>query len=272
MNVCADQATATRLRSPEKRAAPPSGNAKVLRPVDALLSADVLRQLRTAIEPVPRVTRKLVSELEIRFDIERNYGVSLNRLASFLGRSRKKWQHASLQAESCERDVVTTQPDTVPIDGAPADSVDAGLLRDHRHRQASVASILENTFGRLAQSDPTLWDRRAYQLLVGLVYERLACDKEELPTVELVALAKVLNESRRADKQAPSKADAKRGSAGDEVTPQPSPTGELPKRFGDLIRQVYGTSIDGLSSGESTGAIDSPAEAAAASHDESRLP
>ncbi len=115
--------------------------------------------------------------------------------------------------------------------------MDPQTLAAYRSRQASVASILEGLFGRLADSDPSIWDRRAYQLLVGLVYERLACDTDELPTSELVALAKVLNESRKADIRAVSNAKPD-----DDDVPNPA-SNKLPERFGEMIRQVYGTSI-----------------------------
>lgn len=67
---------------------------------------------------------------------------------------------------------------------------------DFRQRQVSVAAILDETFGELAKCDPDLWERRAYLMLIGLVYEKLATCESTLPTDELISLAKALAENR----------------------------------------------------------------------------
>lgn len=121
-------------------------------------------------------------------------------------------------------------------------------VRDHRRRQASVAAILDETFGRFAQSDPVLWDRRAYLMLVGIVYERLACDESTIATDELISLAKLLAESRRADTHArdgasaAEKAEGSRGAAGAVDAKRHG----LPDEFGEVVRQVYGTKMPGV--------------------------
>ena len=113
-------------------------------------------------------------------------------------------------------------------------------VRAHRRRQASVAALLDQTFGQWAECNPDLWERRAYLMLVGLVYERLATNEKELPTEELVTLAKILAENRRADSRV---RDNHRAQKTDGAS---SPgTGELPDRFGDIVRQVYGTNLQG---------------------------
>jgi hypothetical protein len=105
----------------------------------------------------------------------------------------------------------------------------------HRHRQASVAALLDQTFGRLADCSPNLWERRAYLMLIGLVYERLATNESEMPTDEIVTLAKVLAENRRADK---------RTGEGERHREAPSaPNGTLPTVFTRLVKQVYGTDL-----------------------------
>jgi hypothetical protein len=108
---------------------------------------------------------------------------------------------------------------------------------NHRHRQASVAALLDQTFGRFADSSPDMWERRAYLMLVGLVYERLATNEDELPTDEIVTLAKVLAENRRAEKRV---GDAKPPARRDAST---SPDGALPTAFTRLVQQVYGTDL-----------------------------
>ena len=120
-------------------------------------------------------------------------------------------------------------------------------IHDHRRRQASVSAILDQSFGRFAESDPSLWDRRAYLMLVGIVYERLACDEACVPTEELISLAKLLAESRRADTQARDGAadkvtqgDKRRGSSG---PARSTPNEKLPDAFSEVVRQIYGATV-----------------------------
>jgi len=110
-------------------------------------------------------------------------------------------------------------------------------LAEHRRRQASVAKILDDTFGELAKYDPTLWERRAYLMLVGVVHERLATEQHELPTDELVALAKALAENRRAANRAGEVALTNEDQKGQERD------GPLPDNFADIVRRVYGTNF-----------------------------
>ena len=120
----------------------------------------------------------------------------------------------------------------------------ADRLRDHRRRQASVGAILDETFGRFAESDPALWDRRAYLMLVGIAYERLALDELEIPTDELISLAKLLAESRRADTQARGQdGKTQHGATVTESKELSANNDRLPDAFGDVIRQIYGTRI-----------------------------
>ena len=113
-----------------------------------------------------------------------------------------------------------------------------GKIRDHHRRQASVAAILDQTLGHFAKSDPGLWERRAYLMLMGLVYERLATNEEEISTDDLVTLAKVLAENRRAEARA-------QGNHRLSETPESlrSSTGKLPDHLADVVRQVYGTNL-----------------------------
>ena len=113
-----------------------------------------------------------------------------------------------------------------------------GKVRDHHRRQASVAAILDQTLGHFAKSDPRLWERRAYLMLIGLVYERLATNEEEISTDDLVTLAKVLAENRRAEARA-------QGNHRLSETPESlqSSTGKLPDHLADVVRQVYGTHL-----------------------------
>ncbi len=111
-----------------------------------------------------------------------------------------------------------------------------GKVRAHRCRQASVAKILSRTFGQFAKSNPELWERRAYLMLVGLMYERLAVNEQEISTDELTALSRALAEQRRAEAQA-------RDGRGAETDQAENRDGALPQDFADIVRQVYGTNF-----------------------------
>ena len=124
-------------------------------------------------------------------------------------------------------------------DRTPSGTTDdwAGKVEAHRKRQASVARILNRTFGRFAKSNPELWERRAYLMLVGLMYERLAVNEQEISTDELVALSKALAEQRRAEAQS-------RDGGDQETDPVDSrPDGELPEDFAEVVKQIYGTNF-----------------------------
>ncbi|KAB2947187.1 MAG: hypothetical protein F9K17_07760 [Phycisphaerae bacterium] len=112
----------------------------------------------------------------------------------------------------------------------------AAAARDRRTRQVCVARILEEGFGGLDQCRPSAWSRRAYWMLAGLIYERLAVDQESLTTAEVVALAKALAERERSQRGTSHRnagGGSKRGSrAADE-------TGRL-ARFARMIRDIYG--------------------------------
>lgn len=122
-----------------------------------------------------------------------------------------------------------------PPESAPCSTIESG--RGHRLRQASVAVILDQVFGPLAKCDPDLWDRRAYLLLVGSAYERMA-NNEDITTDELVKLARVLAENRRS-KAGVLSAD----SAKVDDTAQPGENRLLPDRFGEMVRDLYGTAM-----------------------------
>ena len=168
-------------------------------PISRLLPESLLEELGRTAASVEAVTPDVVKALDDRLRIAERYGVSRRRLAKHLSGLKE-------------------------------------TLESHRHRQATVSAILDETFGQLATCKPELWDRRAYLMLVGLVYERLATNEEDLPTEELVALAKVLAESRRAQSRP-------RDSVAVEEAPgsKASRDGPLPDRFADIVRQIYGT-------------------------------
>ena len=97
---------------------------------------------------------------------------------------------------------------------------------------------MESCFGDAATCKPELWERRAYLMVIGLVYERLAACEDDLPTGELATLAKVLVDARRALGERSKEA---------EKVVQPAeetqPPGELPEPFCEAVRRVYGTNL-----------------------------
>jgi hypothetical protein len=193
--------------------------------LDKLLPADVTTSLRQVALSDVRITPALLRDLDCRLGLREKHGVSTRRLRTYLGRARK------------EAGTVADANQTVP-EQASAERAWSEALKAHRRRQASVASILDALFGRLADCDPDLWERRAYLMLLGLVYERLATNEDELSTDDLVALSKTLAEHRRIDARvhtADRAAGAEENAEGGE--------GQLPDRFADVVRQVYGTNF-----------------------------
>ena len=85
------------------------------------------------------------------------------------------------------------------------------------------------------------------------MYEKLATNEEELSTDELIALAKALAENRRANVRPSSS----KGQPSDNTEATPS-TGELPGRFADAVRQVYGTNLPAADRENGNGEMVSP--------------
>lgn len=120
----------------------------------------------------------------------------------------------------------------------------AKKIRAYRTRQDSVARILDETMGVLAKCDPKLWGQRAYWMLVGLVYERLAVCEDEISTGELVSLAKVLAENRRVEVRSRSEKSDTHGDDKSSERMTELPTGELPEGLVDSVRQLYGVELE----------------------------
>lgn len=207
------------------RSVPSNGRPRSRRPpIAKRLPQAITEQLRRAVSDTGGVTASMTEELDQRWSIQRRFDVSRRQLRNYL---------TKLQGEKG-----LEKPEASPRHLRENERNWQEKLRTHRHRQASVASILDATFGRFADSHPELWDRRAYWMLVGLVYERIATNEADLSTEELVALAKVLAEARRIEvrlhERGPSKENEESVTVGE---------GDLPVRFADVVRQVYGTNV-----------------------------
>lgn len=196
-------------------------------PVDRLLPDAVKAELRQSVSAATAITSPLIAELDRRLAIATQYGVSRRRLSSYLRRL-----HAANKRQPDSRGHSTDR-------STPSEETWRTAVRSHRRRQATVAAVLDQTFGRLAECKPELWERRAYLMLVGLVYERLATNEQEISTDELVALAKILAENRRAEARL---RQDRRPHESSPPTP-PSGNGKLPDRFADVVRQVYGATL-----------------------------
>jgi len=109
-------------------------------------------------------------------------------------------------------------------------------ISDHRARQGCITELLNEFFGPFDKAHPSVWDQRACQLLVGIIYDRLTCHEKEMPTDELAVLAKLLAEQRRAGVRCAGPKDAHSKEDGDG-------TAQLENQLDDAVRQLYGTSL-----------------------------
>ena len=212
--------TAAGVKAPGVRPVRRSVSSRI--PPDEFLPPETDAALRDVARALAKLPPEPVRYVDGRLGIGERHNVSLWRLRDFMERERKR-------AAGGEDRV------------SPRESSGrawTGKHRAHRERQASVARIIEEMFGPLADNDPGLWEHRAYLMLVGLVYERLSTNENELATDELVSLARALAEHRRISSRAGT-GDPK----DDPEAPAEGPDGRLPDHFADVVRQVYGTNF-----------------------------
>lgn len=143
-------------------------------PLDKLLPDDVRARFVEAAESSTLSDAKVAAAVDEEHEISTRFDITRRRLAGYVKRIRER----------------SEKPPTVRT---------AARTKAFRRRQRSVAAILDSVFGPLAKCEPDLWERRAYLMLVGTMYERLALNEDELSTDELVKLAKVLAENRRVE-------------------------------------------------------------------------
>jgi len=183
----------------------------------------MLAEMRDIAVGADEVTAQLVAKLDDRFEVAKRHGVTRRRLRNYLARVRQG------------------EPGPASGEQEPGRDEEASWrnkLSAHRRRQVSVAEILEKTFGLFAESKPELWERRAYLMLVGQVYERLATNEDELSTDELIKLGKALAENRRVEARRRDGADD--GTEDDNRSAKP---GEMPESLAESVRQIYGTTL-----------------------------
>ncbi len=208
--------------------------------VERLLPEDLLGSLRAIAEGEEAIDAPLAARLDRQFQIEVRYGVSRRRVRRYLERLRAAANEVEDREAEAARDVEDegegrTCARCRGASGGSGQTGDAYVrkLADRRQRQGSVATILDKTLGEAARDKPELWDRRAYLMLVGLIHARLSA--KDVSTEEVVKLAKALAENRRAEASA-TKQEPRDGPG----TLSEVRTGDLPARFADVVRQVYG--------------------------------
>lgn len=121
----------------------------------------------------------------------------------------------------------------MPVPAPQAAAAEPGAGSKQRLAQSCVARILEKLVqGGLDGCEPAFWSQRAFWLLAGTIYQRLAVDCEAIETAELVALAKALAENRRAEGHAtaPPSSAATPSSGGDEAKVE----------LRQLVHELYG--------------------------------
>jgi hypothetical protein len=170
--------------------------------IEQRMPAAVLRELEKEILSASEVTRAWLEKLDGKFGLREKYGVTW-------------WGLRGVAFRVLERN--------------------GRQVKSLRERQESLKKILDRTFGPEGKKNPNLWEKRAYLMLVGLLYERLATNENEVSTEELTALSKMLAEQRRAEAQS-------RGSSEKEAQAVGA-GGELPEDFGEVVKQIYGTNF-----------------------------
>lgn len=197
--------------------------------LDEHLPAEVLAKIDAVLASRKRLRREMIEKLDAAFSLSTRPGLRGAGVTELLRRRHK---------ELASRPGVASAVALERRAREAADDAD-DRLRAYRARQVSIAAILDSMFGRFAECDPTLWDRRAYHLLVGLLYERLATGSDEVGTDELVKLAKALSEVRRAMSNAPVAEASTGGADGKDSLEKAEPSG-LPPRLARAVRMVYG--------------------------------
>ena len=113
-----------------------------------------------------------------------------------------------------------------------------GKLGALRRRQRSIGAILESLFGNPDRWRPNVWGRRAYWMIAGLIYERLAMVESEIDTDELIGLAKILAENRKLEL-------LERESRGSKRRKHIRAKGDIVSgKLARAIRDIYGMEID----------------------------
>lgn len=185
------------------------------------LPLDLQEKFAQQVTQYDRISRILVQKFDGDHDICETYHVNLNQFQHYLKRLQKRL--------SKQKKPKTTKDES-------AEKQSGEQLQARRERQAGIATLLQQVFGNLADLDPQLWSHRAFLMLMGLAYEKLSTNENELSTDELVKLTKALGDACRVQPQTKTK----------KIPAEPSrkDSQPLPKNFAEIVRQVYGTNFN----------------------------
>lgn len=115
--------------------------------------------------------------------------------------------------------------------------------RDFRRRMSCAGQLVRDVFG-LNDPDPALVNRDSYLIVVARIIKTITDDTKELSTAELTSLSKALAEQRRLEisQMEIERRFPKPTSSPDTLdTDTPKP---LPKGFGRIVEQIYGTNLN----------------------------
>ncbi|MFH0980970.1 MAG: hypothetical protein V2A79_05475 [Planctomycetota bacterium] len=127
-------------------------------------------------------------------------------------------------------------------------------MEDFRRRMHAIGETLAELCGGMASPEADLWGRGVYLILVEQLY--VALNSANLPLADLQTISKILSEQRRAESQAleierrrrTGRPDESLGDRDEDGT-APPPGRELPVRFGEAVKQIYGVNLHAESVG-----------------------
>lgn len=185
------------------------------------LPLDLQEKFAQQVSQYDRISRLLVQKFDGEHDICETYHVNHNQFQRYLKRLQ-------LRLVKQKKPKTTKDKSTEKQSGEQ--------LQARRERQAEISDVLQKIFGNIADLEPRLWSHRAFLMLMGLTYERLSANENELSTDELVKLTKALGDACRVQPQIKTKnTTAEPGRK--EIDP-------LPKKFAEIVRRVYGTNLN----------------------------
>jgi hypothetical protein len=187
--------------------------------------ATVRRKLREALLTSGEINPLSLAELFDSFQLGASYGVTPARFRSYAKR-------------------VAARSGTRFRAGPEYPSGDAPETKSFRRRLARVGSVLSRLAVDLSTSSPVDWGRGAHLALLGHVYMRLMEGGEKIDVTELRELSRIVAEQRRAQTQA-SAAERKQPARSGPTADRFEPVGHrpLPDNFADVVRELYGTTL-----------------------------
>lgn len=207
---------------------------------------------------------KRLAELYQSHALDREFGVTLHQFRRYARGVRNQTSTPDAPSHvTSDRQDVHTSPRSTDSNGTDtrkrrparrsrrAGTTSLGREAFHK-RMKAIGEIVDSTFGALATHQPDLWGHGAYLMLVGSVVACLAERHADLSTSELATLSKILTEQRSLTLKQ-TEADRKLADRRSKPTPDQSSldaagdgdarSRKLPAHFGDVVRQIYGTSF-----------------------------